>query len=178
MAWGLAPFGPEATIVSKEIFSAPFSLISISNFAVRGESGLDPVLANAPNAGNRGTVEFTQLRADFTRTAGRMLVHDGVVRGPAVGATIDGQIDYGRDEVQLRGTFIPLYGLNNVFGQIPIVGIFLGGNEGLVGISYEVTGPPGNTRLKVNPMTAIAPGVLRKFFEALDPNRMIVEPPR
>ncbi len=107
-----------------------------------------------------------------------MLVHDGVVRGPAVGATIDGQIDYGRDEVQLRGTFIPLYGLNNVFGQIPIVGIFLGGNEGLVGISYEVTGPLGNTRLKVNPMTAIAPGVLRKFFEALDPGRAVVEPPR
>ena len=67
-----------------------------------------------------------------------------MVRGPIVGATIDGQIDYARDDVRMRGTFVPLYGLNNMFGQIPIVGLFLGGgsNEGLVGITYEVVGSP------------------------------------
>ena len=48
----------------------------------------------------------------------------------------------------MRGTFVPLYGLNNMFGQIPIVGLFLGGgsNEGLVGITYEVVGPPSKPR--------------------------------
>ena len=67
----------------------------------------------------------------------------------------------------MRGTLVPLYGLNNMFGQIPIVGLFLGGgsNEGLLGITYEVTGPPSNPRLRVNPISAIAPGLLRKFFE-------------
>ena len=51
-----------------------------------------------------------------------------------------------RDEVHLRGTFVPFYGLNNMFGQIPIVGLFLGGGnkEGLVGINYEAVGPPGS----------------------------------
>ena len=62
------------------------------------------------------------MRADFTRAPGTMAVRDGVVRGPMVGATIEGNIDYARDEVHLRGTFVPLYGLNNMFGQIPIVG--------------------------------------------------------
>ena len=88
-------------------------------------------------------IDFSQARADFTRAPGRMTIRDGVVRGPMIGATIEGNIDYARDQVHVRGTLVPLYGLNNMFGQIPIVGLFLGGgsNEGIFGITYEVTGP-------------------------------------
>ena len=94
-------------------------------------------------------------------------MRDGVVRGPLIGGTIDGTINYQRDEVRMRGTFVPLYGLNNMFGQLPIVGLFLGGgrNEGLVGITYEVVGRVGAPVLRVNPMSAVAPGFVRKFFE-------------
>ena len=139
--------------------------LSIRNFAVRGEPALDRVVAGAPGAA-RGGVEFSEMRSDFTRFPGKMAVRDGIVRGPLVGATVEGQIDYLRDEVFLRGTFVPFYGLNNMFGQIPIVGLFLGGgsNEGLLGITYEAVGPPGAPRITVNPVTAIAPGLLRKFI--------------
>ncbi len=80
---------------------------------------------------------------EFTRVPGRMAVRDGVVRGPVVGATIEGQIDYVKDDMHLRGTFVPFYGLNNMFGQMPIVGLILGGgsNEGLLGITYEAIRP-------------------------------------
>ncbi|MDP2408816.1 MAG: hypothetical protein Q8M26_00850 [Pseudolabrys sp.] len=137
----------------------------LRNFSVRGEPALDRVVSGAPGAG-QGVVEFTEFRADFTRIAGRMAVRDGVVRGPLVGATIEGNIDYVRDDVHLRGTFVPFYGLNNMFGQIPILGLFLGGgsNEGLLGITYEAVGPPNAPRISVNPVTAIAPGLLRKFI--------------
>jgi len=69
---------------------------------------------------------------------------------------------------------VPFYGLNNLFGQIPVVGLFLGGgsNEGLLGITYEATGPPSAPRITVNPVSAIAPGLLRKFIPspgAFDP---------
>jgi hypothetical protein len=104
-----------------------------------------------------------------------------VVKGPVIGATMEGLIDYARDEVNVRGTLVPLYGLNNMFGQIPIVGLFLGGgsNEGLLGITYEVSGPPSNPRAAVNPISAIAPGLLRKFFEFRDhSDRQVVEPTR
>lgn len=138
--------------------------ISISNFNVRGEPALDRVLSNAP--GQAANVAFTELRADFSRLAGRVSIRDGVVRGPLIGATIEGNIDNVRDDVHLRGTFVPLYGLNNMFGQIPIVGLFLGGgsNEGLLGITYEAVGPPSAPRVSINPVSAIAPGLLRKFI--------------
>ena len=100
------------------------------------------------------------------RSPGKFTVKDAVVRGPIVGATMDGVIDYAANDVRLRGTFVPLYGLNNMFGQIPIVGMFLGGsNEGLLGVTYEVVGPPSAPVLRVNPISAVAPGLLRKFFE-------------
>jgi hypothetical protein len=143
-------------------------LINVSNFAVRGEDTLERVVSDAPEAGvKNNTISFTQARAGFVRAPGHMSIRDGVVRGPMIGATIEGNIDYLRDQVLMRGTLVPLYGINNMFGQIPIVGLFLGGgsNEGIFGITYEVSGPTSNPRSLVNPISAIAPGVLRKFFE-------------
>jgi hypothetical protein len=148
--------------------------LSIRNFTVRGEKGLDRIVAGAPGQNGKG-VPFSELHAQFTRFPGKMAVRDGVVRGPLVGATISGQINYVKDDVHLRGTFVPFYGLNNMFGQIPIVGLVLGGgsNEGLVGITYEAVGPISSPRILVNPVTAIAPGLLRKFIPSpgdFDPN--------
>jgi len=110
---------------------------------------------------------FSRLRAEFTRQNGQLTIREGVVKGPTIGATIEGKIDYPGNQVRMSGTLIPMYGLNNIFGQIPIVGLFLGGgsNEGLIGVTYEVVGSPGQPVLRVNPISAMAPGVLRKIFE-------------
>ena len=62
------------------------------------------------------------MKVNFTRSPGRVVLRDGVVRGPVLGGTIDGSIDYARDKVHLRGTLVPLYGANNLFGRIPVVG--------------------------------------------------------
>jgi hypothetical protein len=67
----------------------------------------------------------------------------------------------------MHGTFVPAYALNNMFAQVPGIGFFLGGGqkEGLIGITYEVVGSPHAPTLRVNPMSAMAPGFLRKPFE-------------
>jgi hypothetical protein len=161
--------------------SAQDGIINVSAFSIRGEGTLDKVVSNSPNGAQNTNIEFSQARADFTRIPGRMSVRDGVLRGPIIGATVEGNIDYARDQVTMRGTLVPLYGLNNMFGQIPIVGLFLGGgsNEGMFGITYEVSGGTSNPRTMVNPISAIAPGVLRKFFEfreTPDHDRAFAEP--
>jgi len=80
------------------------------------------------------------LRAEFTRQNGLLTVREGVVKGPSIGLTIEGNLDFNANQVRMSGTIIPIYGLNNMFGQIPLFGIFLGGgsNEGLFGVTYEV----------------------------------------
>jgi hypothetical protein len=141
-------------------------LINVRDFAIKGESALDRVAAGGP-AGSPSGISFSRLRAEFTRQNGQLSIREGVVKGPTVGATIEGSIDYPGNQVRMSGTFVPMYGLNNMFGQIPIVGLFLGGgsNEGLIGVTYEVVGTPGAPVLRVNPISAMAPGVLRKIFE-------------
>jgi Protein of unknown function/AsmA-like C-terminal region len=141
-------------------------LINIRDFTVKGEGSLDRVAAGAP-AGPQNGIAFSRLRAEFTRQNGQLSVKDGVVKGPSIGATIEGSIDYPGNQVRMSGTFVPMYGLNNIFGQLPVLGLFLGGgsNEGLIGVTYEVVGTPGAPVLRVNPISAMAPGVLRKIFE-------------
>src|SRR5581483_11629073 len=146
----------------------------VRNFVVRNEPTLARVVSGAPGA-NANAVEFSEARADFVRANGRMSIRDGVVRGPLVGATIEGQIDYLKNDVHLRGTFVPFYGLNNVFGQLTVVGLCFGGrsNEELLVCSSAATGPPGAPHIVVNPVSAIAPGLLRKFIPspgAFDPH--------
>jgi hypothetical protein len=146
--------------------SAKEGLLNVRDFSVKGEAALDRVAAGGP-AGVQNGVSFSRLRAEFTRQNGQLTIREGVVKGPMVGATIEGSIDYPGNQVRMSGTFVPMYGLNNMFGQIPIVGLFLGGgsNEGLIGVTYEVVGSPGQPVLRVNPISAMAPGVLRKIFE-------------
>jgi hypothetical protein len=140
--------------------------VNVRNFAVHDESQLELAVANGNQAQRNANMAFTGMKVDFTRGPGRIALHDGVVRGPVLGGTIDGVIDYAEDEVHLRGTLIPLYGANNLLGQLPIVGLFLGGEkEGLVGVTYEVVGKPAGPVLHVNPLSALAPGLLRKVFE-------------
>lgn len=140
-------------------------LVNVRNFSVKGEAKLDEV-AGLPAGGGRSGVAFSRLRAEFTRNGGKLTIREGVVKGPTVGATMEGSIDYQANQVRMSGTFVPLYGLNNMFGQIPLFGMLLGGsNEGLIGVTYEVVGSPGKPDLRVNPISVMAPGVLRKVFE-------------
>ena len=127
-------------------------------------NGNDPS-GRMPQAIGSG-VSFARMRAEFTRSPGKLTVRDGVVWGPVMGATIEGQFDYARDDVRMRGTFVPAYALNNFFARVPIVGLFLGGqNEGVFGMTYEIVGPTGNATLRVAPVSMLAPGFLRKIFE-------------
>ncbi len=141
-------------------------LLNIQDFSVRGEASLDRVVAGAPG-GQRQGVDFSRMRVEFTRSPGRFSITEATLAGPMIGATVEGTIDYVKDDVHMRGTFIPLYGLNNMFGQIPLFGIFLGGGskEGLVGVTFEVVGPTSGPVLHVNPVSPLAPGLLRKFFD-------------
>jgi hypothetical protein len=142
-------------------------ILNIRDFTITGETQLEGVLPNQPNV-PRDNIAFTTLNVDFTRTPGKLALRDGVVRGPVLGLTIDGGLDYQRDEVRLRGTFVPLYTLNNAITQIPIVGLVLGGgdpNSGVFGVTYEVVGTPGQPVMRINPASVLAPGILRKFFE-------------
>ena len=155
----LAIDAPTADAVPKE------GLLNVRDFTVKGEAAIDRLAAGGPV--DKSGIAFTRLRAEFTRQNGQLTIREGVLKGPSVGGTIEGSIDYSANQVRMNGTFVPMYGLNNMFGQIPLFGLFLGGgsNEGLFGVTYEVVGTPDKPTLRVNPISAIFPGVTRKVWD-------------
>lgn len=151
-------------------------IVSVRNFNIAGESNLDRLQSSAPAPSDGtttqraqprgGAVPFVRMRIDFTRTPGRFTIREALIFGPTIGATVDGVLDYTNNSVQLRGTYVPAYGLNNFFGQIPLVGLFLGGpKEGLLALTFEIVGPASGPTLRINPMSMAAPGFFRKIFE-------------
>jgi len=111
-------------------------------------------------------VQFTKARLEFTRSAGRLDFKDAAIWGNQIGFTLGGFIDYARDRLDITGTFVPAYGLNNVFAQVPLFGPLLGGgqNEGLFAVNFRLNGQASAPSLTVNPLSAVAPGFLRKLF--------------
>ncbi|HEV7258342.1 MAG TPA: hypothetical protein VGN82_11215 [Bosea sp. (in: a-proteobacteria)] len=155
------------------------------NFVVRDEPALQRVVgehaaqalsadrsdnsaARAPI--NVNEVAFIKLRAEFTRSASRLDISDMVIWGQQVGFTLQGNVDYGRDRVDIGGTFVPGYAFNNAFAQVPVVGALLGGGSqygGLFAVNFRIAGTASAPTMTINPLSAIAPGILRRFVDPL-----------
>lgn len=145
--------------------AAKEGLLNVRDFTVKGEASLDRLAAGG-TPGAPGGIGFTRLRAEFVRQNGQLTIKEGVLKGPSIGGTIEGSIDYPGNQVRMSGTFVPVYGLNNLLGQIPVAGLLFGGsNEGLFGLTYEVVGTPDKPTLRVNPISAMLPGVTRKIMD-------------
>ncbi len=145
-------------------------VINLRDFVIRGEPGLDSLSAAARDSSGKveqGTAVFEKAQAQFTRTTGKIAIRDGAIWGPVAGVTAEGTIDFTAERISMRGTYVPAYGLNNLFSKVPIIGALLGGgpNEGLLGVTFEITGPMSGPTLRINPLSAVAPGFLRKMFE-------------
>ncbi len=102
----------------------------------------------------------------FSRN-GVVSIENGVVRGDQVGAVFQGTLRDVRGNMDMNGTFMPAYGLNRLFAELPIIGIILGNgtDRGLIGITFKLTGKLDSPNLTINPLSIIAPGVFRNIFE-------------
>jgi hypothetical protein len=154
--------------------------VSIRNFSLRNEEALGRIFAAAPpphtasDSGSPyiapldpGEVQFNRMQASFVRNAGRLDIREALIVGTQAGITVSGAIDFAKNTQSLSGTFVPAYGLNNVFSKVPLFGPLLGGgsNEGLLGVNFRVAGSLSQPEFSVNPLSAMTPGFLRKLFD-------------
>ncbi len=148
---------------------------TVTNFALRDEPAFRRLLAAAPSSASGQPVDaqvarFQKMTIAFVRSRGRLEIKDAVIYNPVMGLTTEGSVNFARNTIDVTGTFIPAYSVNSLLGKIPLVGLLLGGgqNEGVFGISYRAQGALNDPRLTVNPLSAIAPGILRKMLGAVD----------
>ena len=143
------------------------------------DDGRPPIGGPAPRGGKkvvREVFEFDTMRVPFSVGHGQFVMEDAYVRGPLLGATIRGKVDYKTERMSLGGTYIPLQGLNNAFGQIPVLGQILSGprGEGLFGITFAIQGAMANPQVIVNPLSLVAPGIFREVFQMTNPDPKVL----
>jgi len=111
---------------------------------------------------------FSTLRGDFVYSGNQIAIERMLAFGEALGITASGWIDVDRDRLELQGTVAPAYMINSILGNIPVIGQLLGGgSQGLIAANYQLSGPMSDPAVSVNPLSALAPGILRQLFAPL-----------
>lgn len=111
---------------------------------------------------------FATVRGDFSFSGTRLTIDRMLAFGEALGVTASGWIDLDRDWLELHGTVAPAYLLNSIFGHVPVIGQLLGGgSQGLFAANYRLSGASGEPQVMVNPLSALAPGILRQLFDPI-----------
>ena len=146
--------------------------IDVTKFRIANAPVLAKILTLGSLTGISDTMSgegiyFDHLTLPFRVSGHRIHVEEARVAGPAIGLTMGGQIDRTIDVVDLEGTLVPAYTINSVLGNVPLFGPLLIGREGegIFGFTYAVKGSTENPSVYVNPLSAIAPGFLRRLFE-------------
>lgn len=153
--------------------------VDIRDFTVVDEPKLSSLVSSPPPGGDRSLSQLAKTKIDTSRVKfdkgyvelergdGSLRIANGVLRGPVIGTTFQGTAYDKQNRMDMTGTFMPAYGLNSIFGDIPVLGAFLGNGRdgGLIGLTYRLRGDVKSPRLEVNPLSVIAPGIFRSIFE-------------
>ena len=119
-----------------------------------------------------GGIEVDHLKVPFSANNGVLAIHDARATGPAIGISAQGYIDRPKNLIALKGTLVPLFGLNTVLGYIPLLGNLLISKpgEGIIGMTYTMSGDADEPKISINPLSLAMPGILRQIFEGKMPN--------
>ncbi|MEI9993215.1 MAG: AsmA-like C-terminal domain-containing protein [Rhizomicrobium sp.] len=119
-----------------------------------------------------GGIAVDELKVPFGANNGVLAIHDARASGPAIGISAEGYIDRPKNQIALKGTLVPLFGLNSVLGVIPLVGELLVSKpgEGIIGMTYAVSGDADEPKISINPLSMVTPGILRRVFEGKMPD--------
>ncbi|RKE84545.1 DUF3971 domain-containing protein [Rhizobium sp. AG855] len=153
--------------------------IDVRNVQVNNEERLQSIVSTPAGADGRSlnsavrkdidvsSASFQRAFARISVVDGTLSVENGIVRGEQIGATFQGIVRDRSGQIDLTGTFMPAYGLNRLFGELPVIGALLGNgrDRGLLGITFKLTGASAKPNLVINPLSIIAPGVFRQIFE-------------
>jgi uncharacterized protein YhdP len=110
-------------------------------------------------------IAFDRLSAMINQSSRTIEVNELSAVGSSLGITLRGRIDRKSETLEAQGTLAPAYTLSKVLGYIPLLGNLLTNRgEGLFAAQFSLSGPIQDPSISVNPLSALAPGVVRNIF--------------
>ena len=124
-------------------------------------------LTGIVNVLSKKGLKFKEFEGGFSYRDARLTLTKVHAHGSSIGITVNGVVDFSDDQARLGGTVVPAYTINRVLSKVPVIGPLVTGgkNEGLFAANYRVSGPLDDPKVTVNPLSALAPGLLRKLFD-------------
>jgi hypothetical protein len=118
--------------------------------------------------GGRG-IAFDELNVPFRLADGVVHLDRGRMSGSQLGLTFEGEINIETERLDLNGTIVPVYTINRIIGEIPVIGDFLTGSEGegAFAATFTMTGEFAQPEIRVNPLSVLAPGFIRDLISGI-----------
>ncbi|MBP9692615.1 MAG: AsmA-like C-terminal domain-containing protein [Alphaproteobacteria bacterium] len=115
------------------------------------------------------TLSMDRFGCDFEFSEDLITVKKGIGKSMSLGFTVAGKLDRKKRLFALKGNIVVARFLNSILSNIPLIGHMLNGGdgEGLFGIAYTVTDSFDAPNVSLNPLSVLAPGFIRKFFQSL-----------
>jgi hypothetical protein len=142
-----------------------------ANYRVVGAPALARLLSIASLSGVSALLSGQGI--PFNQLAGQVILSGDLISlnglrayGGALGINASGDVDRVKGELSIAGTLVPAYTLNSVLGNIPVLGNLLVGGEGqgIFAANFRIYGPREDPKVSVNPLSTLAPGILRNLF--------------
>ncbi|AVL54777.1 hypothetical protein CEP88_04740 [Roseobacter denitrificans] len=137
--------------------------LSVQNITVRDAPTMAALLNSISIVGlinelNGDGIYFSDVNADFRLAPSQITVREASATGASIGLSMDGVFEPASGRLNMEGVISPVYMLNAIGSVLTRPG------EGLFGFNYSITGTAQSPEVFVNPLTALAPGMLRNLF--------------
>lgn len=112
---------------------------------------------------------FTDNEVEFQYKDKEIAIRRAKMMNSSLGITAEGYIYLKDKTLDLHGVLVPANFLNQLVGDIPILGRILTGgkNEGVFSVSYSVKGPFSKPKVSSNPLGILAPNLLKTIFAGI-----------
>jgi hypothetical protein len=108
-------------------------------------------------------IVFSDVTGKFLLTPDAVEIREGSAIGASLGVSAAGVYRSADKSFDLQGVISPVYLLNGV-GQL-----FSRQRDGLFGFNYQLTGTKDATKVSVNPLSILTPGMFRDLFRKAPP---------
>ena len=158
------------------IAGSPFNgTVDLRNFQLHGAPVMGKVLQGLTLYGlvealsGPGLV-FDHLTSPFRLDGSVLDIADARAYSASLGLTATGRLDFGRSQMDLKGTIVPAYFFNALPGRVPLLGRLFSPEKGsgVFAANYALRGGLSDPNVTINPLSALTPGFTRRLFDLFD----------
>jgi hypothetical protein len=99
----------------------------------------------------------------------RLAINNMRIHADGLGIFVNGDVDFGAGEIDIRGALAPMGTLQRFIGHIPLIGRLLTGvnREGVIAANFSITGKLTDPEIKAQPLSMLTPGITRDLVKLL-----------